>query len=461
MRLLLLLSCSLVLLSCENESTGEVVKEFPKYPDHPITYELKDNKLTVYRHYVSEWCIDSVTFERVPLDYKVFPDLPNGNQGTVDRFHWEMVDSGVYLDPIPYHIVVDENHPFNSVYHSLFVPIMYDLSRSSYRYPNNPIENRFVTWKDITINIKPRNYNNAITVYFKEEIPHIEFSNNDTTLNEPLTKGNAALVEELFPYKCEEINSDDQSYNPTKVFISTNGESITAEQMYSALEYFESGEFVFQFSFENIDTYRTRLSQQQQQSGSGGDVGGGKPIIYLYPEEVTDISVKLDTDIRLTFTYPRYPDSGWRVQAKPSGDLLDLSTDKEYYSLFWEGYINCRTDFSEGFLVSSEEVVPFLEEKLEILGLNYREAQEFILYWAPMLEQNEFSTIHFSTDEYNNAVPLEIVPEPETLIRILMSFQEVDSSFQTEEQELIPVERSGYTVVEWGGSNYDVDLLAK
>lgn len=30
------------------------------------------------------------------------------------------------------------------------------------------------------------------------------------------------------------------------------------------------------------------------------------------------------------------------------------------------------------------------EEKLEILGLNYKETEEFIVYWLPKLEQNEY-----------------------------------------------------------------------
>ena len=31
-----------------------------------------------------------------------------------------------------------------------------------------------------------------------------------------------------------------------------------------------------------------------------------KPVIYLYPEEVTDVTVQLDYDGQLTCTYPAY-----------------------------------------------------------------------------------------------------------------------------------------------------------
>ena len=47
-----------------------------------------------------------------------------------------------------------------------------------------------------------------------------------------------------------------------------------------------------------------------------------KPVIYLYPEEETDVSVTLAYDGTLTCTYPNYK-TGWHVSAKPDGTLTD------------------------------------------------------------------------------------------------------------------------------------------
>jgi hypothetical protein len=47
-----------------------------------------------------------------------------------------------------------------------------------------------------------------------------------------------------------------------------------------------------------------------------------KPVIYLYPQETTEIRVKLDYDGILTCTYPRY-ENGWTVTAQPDGTLTD------------------------------------------------------------------------------------------------------------------------------------------
>ncbi len=47
-----------------------------------------------------------------------------------------------------------------------------------------------------------------------------------------------------------------------------------------------------------------------------------KPVIYLYPEEETNVSVRLTVDGRLTCTYPAYKNS-WQVTAMPDGTLKD------------------------------------------------------------------------------------------------------------------------------------------
>ena len=47
-----------------------------------------------------------------------------------------------------------------------------------------------------------------------------------------------------------------------------------------------------------------------------------KPVIYLYPEQGEEVSVRLDYDGKLTCTYPEY-DNGWHVTAAPDGRITD------------------------------------------------------------------------------------------------------------------------------------------
>ena len=176
-----------------------------------------------------------------------------------------------------------------------------------------------------------------------------------------------------------------------------------------------------------------------------------KPIIYIYPKENMEVEVTVSTPEKLTVTYPKY-NEGWKVKALTDGTLIDQN-NKKYYALYWEGKGDNNTIKSDGFVVKGEDVASFLEEKLEMLGLNNKESNEFIMYWLPKLEGNKYNYIRFKTmDEINSNMKLNINPEPDTLIRIMMEYKGLDKKIEVKEQKLEKRERSGYTVVEWGGT---------
>ena len=178
-----------------------------------------------------------------------------------------------------------------------------------------------------------------------------------------------------------------------------------------------------------------------------------KPIIYLYPTEETDVSVNLKNKDMITVSYPKYK-FGWNVRAKEDGTLVDLETNRSLYSLYYEfnNTVNYKVE-DEGFVVKGEDVAEFLEEKLAILGLTEREAEEFIIYWLPKLEANKYNYIRFATaEEIEQNMPLEITPKPDTTIRIIMTFKGLDSPIQVKEQKLEQAQRNGFVAVEWGGT---------
>ena len=185
-----------------------------------------------------------------------------------------------------------------------------------------------------------------------------------------------------------------------------------------------------------------------------------KPIIYLYPESETEVTVKLGKEENLTCTYPKYETEGWKVVAKPNGDLINQKTGRNLYSLYWEG-INTKKyngKLEEGFVVKGEDTISFLEEKLEILGLSQTEAEEFIIYWLPQMENNKYNYIRFQTkEEIEENMPLEITPKPDTTIRVMMEWKKLDKYINVEEQKLISPERKGFVAVEWGGTEIKGD----
>ena len=179
-----------------------------------------------------------------------------------------------------------------------------------------------------------------------------------------------------------------------------------------------------------------------------------KPVIYLYPENEMKVDVTLDVAGEFTYTYPKYQD-GWSVIATPDGTLKNVKTGEEYSYLFWESTTKAEYDMSEGFVVKGNDATEFLKEKLSYMGLTPREYNEFIVYWAPILEQNEYNLIKFAKEEYENDAKLTISPQPDSILRVFMVYKALEGPMEIKEQELERFERKGFTVVEWGGRIYE------
>lgn len=174
-----------------------------------------------------------------------------------------------------------------------------------------------------------------------------------------------------------------------------------------------------------------------------------KPVVYCYPQQGTEVTVKLDYAGELTCTYPAY-DDGWTVTAYPDGTLTDAD-GQTYNYLYWEGVNDVDYDFSQGFCVPGGDTAAFLEDALAALGLNRREANEFIVYWLPQMEANAYNLIAFQSDVYTEAAKLTVEPAPDTLLRVFMAWQPLTQPQDIPAQTLTAPARTGFTVVEWGG----------
>ena len=176
-----------------------------------------------------------------------------------------------------------------------------------------------------------------------------------------------------------------------------------------------------------------------------------KPVIYLYPEEETEVTVTLDYAGELTCVYPAMDDtSSWTVTAAPDGTLTDAQ-GQTYNYLYWEGITHADYDFSSGFCVAGADTAAFLEDALAQLGLTRREANEFIVYWLPQMQENPYNLIAFQSDRYTQAAKLTIDPPPDTLLRVFMAWKPLEKAVEIPAQDLTAPERTGFTAVEWGG----------
>ena len=187
------------------------------------------------------------------------------------------------------------------------------------------------------------------------------------------------------------------------------------------------------------------------------------PVLYLYPTKTTELSVSLDYDGTLTYTYPTPQTQAdgavtWHMTASPDGDLTDVA-GRHYSSLFWEGEGPIGGTQNDGFVVEADTATGFLEEKLSILGLSEHETAEFITFWGPRIAERGRALVTFATDEYVRKAVYRFTDVssgadaiPDTFIRVYVIIGDVPQE-AVPEQNLVPAPaRTGFTAVEWGGT---------
>ena len=196
--------------------------------------------------------------------------------------------------------------------------------------------------------------------------------------------------------------------------------------------------------------YNSDKTGEYKESACGGIA---KPVLYLYPKKTTKVEISFENPEILETTYPKF-NGKWEVTAHKNGDLID-NNNKYYYALYWDEVKVHSVDFSTGFYVEDKDAIKFLEEKLDIIGLNKREKNEFIMYWLPILEKNKKNLVYFElTEERESYNKLIINPKPDSLLRVVIHIKKVDQYVEIKEEKLKKFKRSGFSAVEWGGTTY-------
>jgi len=172
-----------------------------------------------------------------------------------------------------------------------------------------------------------------------------------------------------------------------------------------------------------------------------------KPNIYLYPEQESAVSVRLNPvgGGALTTTIPEYGD-GWDVTAAPDGLI-----DGQWGFLFYEADILPQYQTTEGWAVSFEELRDWMEEVLPQYGLNEQEIVDFVDYWMVHLPPFPYY-LFFPQDQAvcDRLVPLTVDPAPDSVLRIWFHIVGAYGRFDLPEPAIAPFEREGFAVTEWG-----------
>lgn len=246
-------------------------------------------------------------------------------------------------------------------------------------------------------------------------------------------------------YSIDGENGEQQLSNQSITIKAVPGKHIF--QFFYNQSYYEVYSDSLEIKSRHRDTYMVTLNSAEQIR-----IMSEKPVIYLYPQQSTEVRVQLDIHGEDAFLYPTYNDS-WEFTAQPNGNLI--FGEETFNYLFWEAtnsLILTPKQTASGFFVEGKSVVQFLEDKLTTAGLNSKEQADFITYWGPRLAHNKLNFIHFEFNEtcekYAN---LDISPKPDNLYRIYMIWGSVSEVFDVKEQEIEQFDRSGFSVLEWGG----------
>lgn len=219
-----------------------------------------------------------------------------------------------------------------------------------------------------------------------------------------------------------------------------------AEEPLSISDYLAAHDIVF-IKLENGDyilVYDTRYAPT---------VECGKPVIYLYPTTTQEVSVQVG-GIEFSKTVPDYGENGWTVWASPKGLLKSVADGKTYPYLFWEGQSSEQISMEPGWTLAKADVSTQLPVALKSMGLTTRETADFMAFWLPRLQTVPAPYIQFNfegTDDMNAVAPLTITPAPDSLLRVFMFYQGVSRASLGMPTYTAPA-RTGFSVVEWGGS---------
>jgi hypothetical protein len=174
-----------------------------------------------------------------------------------------------------------------------------------------------------------------------------------------------------------------------------------------------------------------------------------KPNIYLYPSKTLQVNVVFSNPHCVTTSIPDYPaDKGWLVQAAPNGKINDI-----FDYLFYEASIN-KAFFQKNiaWVVHADTRKTDFEKILNLYGFNNKEKADFIEFWTKKLDvSKDYQVYPQETFIINQAMPVTINPQPQSISRIWFYFIEKSQEQVPEPGSTEKINRNGFTVVEWGG----------
>lgn len=174
-----------------------------------------------------------------------------------------------------------------------------------------------------------------------------------------------------------------------------------------------------------------------------------KPNIYIYPQETINLDVYLEfpSGGKVISSIPEYTD-GWKVTVDTNGII-----DNQYSYLFYESIQPDIWQNKSGWIVKTSELEMFFNENMRKYGFYGQEIKDFIEYWIPRLNKNEFYIIYPQTSALiDRVVDLNFSVNPDNVLRLYYVIKGSNNPTKQElnEPKITSFPRNGFFVTEWG-----------
>jgi len=179
------------------------------------------------------------------------------------------------------------------------------------------------------------------------------------------------------------------------------------------------------------------------------DIMVEKPAVYIYPEHPGRFQVSLEfgAGVRLAASDPEYGE-GWDVAVDSAGRI-----DGTWDYLFYEIAMRGAPRIPVGWCLPWADLMAGLDSIITDLGLDAAEKEDFLTYWRSRLPHREFYEINpVMGEDLEPWVKLKVDPAPDATLRFWLFFRGIDEAVELPEPVMPAFERTGTTVVEWGGA---------
>lgn len=174
-----------------------------------------------------------------------------------------------------------------------------------------------------------------------------------------------------------------------------------------------------------------------------------KPNIYIYPDQELQIEVSLSFPQggQVIASIPTY-NEGWNVSVSPNGKI-----DDKYDFLFYESEQPNVWQTSQGWCIPKTNLESFFTQNMTEYGFEDNEIDDFIEYWIPRWENENYYAIYPQNKEIiESVIALHLSETPDNILRRFYLVKEVDINISNNLTipEIETFNRNGFVVAEWG-----------